>query len=62
MFETYPKRLSDNKRNTDILQQKPRRFQKNKLKTDRFSLSKFLQKIKFRKWKVSEVEQTCRNW
>lgn len=49
MFETYPKRLLDNKRNTDILQQKPRRFQNNKLKTERFGRSKFLQKIKFRK-------------
>lgn len=53
MFETYPKRLSDNKKkNTDILQQKPGRFKKNKLKTDKFSLSTFPQKIKFRKWKV----------
>jgi len=50
MFEICPERLLDNKRNTDILQQKPRRLSNNKLKTERFSLSKFLQKTKFRNW------------
>lgn len=52
MFETYLNRLLDNRRNTEILQQKTEGFKTKK--TDIFNLSKSLRKIKSGKWKVLE--------